>query len=160
VTGEMEARGTGRRASRGVRFRDAGSGGVRADAGVSTVEVVIIAPLIILFVLVLVSLGQTVSGRSAVYGAARDAARAGSLERSQGAAMQAARDVADEQLNDVCVGGTVDVTATGETSHAPGSLFSVEVSCEVRGLDVMGIGLETTMTGASSSPIDPYRRSG
>ncbi len=157
----MEPRGTGRRrrTAGGVReVREARD--IRSDSGVSTVEVVIVAPLIILFVLVLVSLGQTVSGRSAVYGAARDAARAGSLERSQGAAMQAARDVAGEQLTDVCVGGTIDVTATGETSHAPGSLFSVEVSCEVRGLDLMGVGLETTMTGESSSPIDPYRRSG
>jgi Flp pilus assembly protein TadG len=125
------------------------------DRGISTVEVVFIAPLIMLFVLVLVSFGQTVSGRSAVYGAARDAARAGSLERSGGAAMEAARDVADEQLDDVCVGGTVEVLGSG---FERGGLFVVEVSCEVRGLDLMGIGLETTQTGTSSSPVDPYRR--
>jgi hypothetical protein len=39
-----------------------------------------------------------------------------------------------------------------------GGLYTVEVSCEVRGMDLMGIGLETTMTGTSSSPVDPYRR--
>lgn len=121
----------------------------------STVEVVFIAPLIMMFILVLVSFGQTVSGRSAVYGAARDAARAGSLERDAGAAMEAARNVVDDQLNDVCVGGTVSVQGRG---FRRGGLFTVEVSCEVRGLDLMGIGLQTRMEGTSSAPIDPYRR--
>jgi Flp pilus assembly protein TadG len=132
----------------------------RGDRGLSTVEIVIIAPLILLFILVLVSFGQHVSGRSAVYGAARDAARAGSLERSTAAAMHEARAVVDDQLRNVCVDGTVSVRRTSGGGHAPGTLFSVEVSCQVRGLDLMGFGLTTTMSGESSSPIDPYRRSG
>ena len=132
----------------------------RGDRGLSTVEIVIIAPLILLFILVLVSFGQHVSGRSAVYGAARDAARAGSLERSTAAAMREARAVVDDQLRNVCVAGTVSVRRTSGGGHAPGTLFSVEVSCQVRGLDLMGFGLTTTMSGESSSPIDPYRRSG
>jgi Flp pilus assembly protein TadG len=135
-------------------MRERGSA-ARGDRGMSTVEVVFIAPLIMLFILVLVSFGQTVSGRSAVYGAARDAARAGSLERSAGEARAAAEAIVADQLDDVCVGGTTDVNPRG---FELGGLFTVEVSCEVRGLDLMGIGLETTMTGTSSSPVDPYRR--
>jgi Flp pilus assembly protein TadG len=133
-----------------------GSGQRGRDRGLSTVEIVFIAPLIMLFILVLVSFGQTVSGRSAVYGAARDAARAGSLERSEGAAMAAAREVVRDQLDDVCVGGTVDVEQI--TRFALGELFTIEVSCEVRGLDLVGVGLQTEMTGVSSSPVDQYRR--
>jgi TadE-like protein len=132
----------------------------RDERGLSTIEVVFIAPLIILFVLVLVSFGQIVAGRSSVYGAARDAARAGSLERSGGAAMDAARTVAEEQLTDVCVDGTVDVDRTGGAGHRPGDLFTIRVTCEVRGIDLMGIGLDTNSVGESSSPIDPFRRSG
>ncbi|MGP3971011.1 TadE/TadG family type IV pilus assembly protein [Streptomyces sp. 6N223] len=138
-----------------MRVRGRTGSSARGDRGLSTVEVVFIAPLIMLFILVLVSFGQTVSGRSAVYGAARDAARAGSLERSAGAAMAAAREAVTDQLDDVCVGGTVEVDGSG---FALGGLFTVVVSCEVRGLDLMGIGLETRMEGTSSSPIDPYRR--
>ncbi|MGP4113507.1 TadE/TadG family type IV pilus assembly protein [Streptomyces sp. 4N509B] len=130
------------------------------ERGLSTVEVVFIAPLIMLFILVLVSLGQTVSGRSAVYGAARDAARAASLERGVGAAMDAARDVVGEQLEDVCADDPVvtQVDDADGRGFARGELFTIEVSCRVRGLDLVGVGLETTMTGRSSSPVDELRR--
>ncbi|MDT0342891.1 TadE/TadG family type IV pilus assembly protein [Streptomyces litchfieldiae] len=130
------------------------------DRGVSSIEVVILAPVVIGFVLVLVALGQLVSGRSAVSGAARDAARAGSLERSTSAAMREAEEVAEHQLGDVCVAGSVRVVRTSPAGHEPGSLFGVEVSCRVRGLDMLGVGVTSTLSGTSSSPIDPYRRSG
>jgi Flp pilus assembly protein TadG len=134
-------------------MRERGSA-ARGERGMSTVEVVFIAPLIMLFILVLVSFGQTVSGRSAVYGAARDAARAGSLERSAGEARAAAEAIVTDQLADICV----DDPLVDGRGFELGGLYTVEVSCEVRGMDLMGIGLETTMTGTSSSPVDPYRR--
>ncbi|SFT04767.1 TadE-like protein [Streptomyces harbinensis] len=134
------------------RFRD--------DRGVSTVEVVFLAPLMIAFILLLVAIGQQVSGRSAVSGAARDAARAGSLERDSASAAAAAAGTAERELGEVCVGGTVRVEVTSGGGHEPGSLFSVRVSCRVRALDMLGVPVTSTLTGASSSPIDPYRRSG
>jgi Flp pilus assembly protein TadG len=130
-------------------MRERGSA-ARGERGMSTVEVVFIAPLIMLFILVLVSFGQTVSGRSA----ARDAARAGSLERSAGEARAAAEAIVTDQLADICV----DDPLVDGRGFELGGLYTVEVSCEVRGMDLMGIGLETTMTGTSSSPVDPYRR--
>ncbi|WP_228081622.1 TadE/TadG family type IV pilus assembly protein [Streptomyces profundus] len=126
----------------------------------SSLEVVLLAPLMIAFILVLVAFGQQVSGRNAVNGAARDAARAGSLERSTSAAMGAAARVAEGQLDDICVSGSVTVRRTTGTDHQPGTLFGVEVSCRVRGLDMLGVGVTSTISGLSSSPIDPYRRSG
>ncbi|GAA1903399.1 TadE/TadG family type IV pilus assembly protein [Streptomyces sodiiphilus] len=133
--------------------------GARGEGGLSSIEVVFLAPLIITFILVLVAFGQLVSGRGAVDGAARDAARAGSLERSQGAAMASARRVANGQLDDICVSGTVTVSSSGG-AFEPGGLFGVEVSCRVRGLDLLGLNVATRLTGSSSSPIDPYRRAG
>ncbi len=130
----------------------------RRDAGISAVEVVFIAPLIILFILVLVGFGQLVAGRSAVDGAARDAARAGSLERDSAAAKQQAEAVATEQLKDICRGG---ITVEPEqSSHQPGTLYTVTVSCDVKALDLLGLPLTDRLSGTSTAPIDFYRRSG
>ena len=63
-----------------------------------TIEVVILAPVMILFILVLVAFGQLVDGRGAIDGAARDAARAGSLQKDQGTAMAEARKAAAADL--------------------------------------------------------------
>lgn len=129
----------------------------RADRGVSTIEVVILAPIMILFILVLVAFGQLVDGRGAVDGAARDAARAGSIQRSQGVAMDQAIAAAQADLGDTCVDGTLKVRQTS-AGFAPDTLFSVEVSCTIRGLGSLGLDIRKTLTASASSPLDPYRR--
>ncbi|MEU8348886.1 MULTISPECIES: TadE/TadG family type IV pilus assembly protein [Streptomyces] len=127
-----------------------------ADSGISTIEVVILAPVMILFILVLVAFGQLVDGRGAVDGAARDAARAGSIQHDSGVAMSEARAAAEADLEGVCIGGTVQIRRT--SGFEPGGFFTVEVSCEVRGLGMLGLNVTSTLTGTASSPIDPYRR--
>ncbi|OON78491.1 septum determining protein [Streptomyces tsukubensis] len=122
----------------------------------STVEVVILAPVMILFILVLVAFGQLVDGRGAVDGAARDAARSGSLQWREGAAMSEARKAAEADLSDVC-SGPVSIRKTS-AGFADAHLFSVEVSCQVRGLAMLGLDIPTTLTGTSTSPLDPYKR--
>ncbi len=124
------------------------------DRGISTIEVVILAPVIIMFILVLVGFGQLVDGRGAVDGAARDAARAGSLQRTQSSAMEQATSAAQADLDDTCVGGTLNVSQTSAGFKAD-TLFTVQVSCTIRGLD-----LHRTITSSASSPLDPYRRAG
>ncbi|MFD4574904.1 TadE/TadG family type IV pilus assembly protein [Streptomyces sp. NPDC058417] len=128
----------------------------RADRGISTVEVVILAPVMILFVLVLVAFGQLVDGRGALDGAARDAARAGSIQKDPATALAEARRAARADLQDVC-SGPVSVTRTSP-GFAPDTLFTVEVSCEVRGLAMLGLDIPTTLTSRFSSPLDPFRR--
>jgi len=127
------------------------------DRGVSTIEVVILAPVMILFILVLVAFGQLVDGRGAVDGAARDAARAGSIQRSQGAAMNQATAAAEADLADTCVGGTLEVRQTS-AGFTPGGYFTVEVTCMIRGLGSLGLDVRKTLTSTASSPLDPYRR--
>ncbi|WP_431047687.1 TadE/TadG family type IV pilus assembly protein [Streptomyces sp. P1-3] len=136
--------------------RWAGRFGPSADAGLSTIEVVILAPVMILFILVLVAFGQLVDGRGAVDGAARDAARAGSIQHTYSVAMSEARRAAEADLGDVCK-GAVTVRFTG-TDFKPGGFFKVEVSCEVRGLDMLGLGIGSTVKGRAVSPIDPHKR--
>ncbi|MGW4822215.1 TadE/TadG family type IV pilus assembly protein [Streptomyces sp. NPDC004227] len=127
------------------------------DSGLSTVEVVILAPVMILFILVLVAFGQLVEGRGAVDGAARDAARAGSIQKDHATAMAEARKAAEANLADVC-SGPVSVVQTS-AGFAPDTLFTVEVSCEVRGLASLGLNIPTTLSASFSSPLDPFRRS-
>ncbi|MFJ9345551.1 TadE/TadG family type IV pilus assembly protein [Streptomyces sp. NPDC101237] len=136
---------------------EAAHGGRVDDRGLSTVEVVILAPVMILFVLVLVAFGQLVDGRGAVDGAARDAARAGSIQKDHGTAMSEARRAAEADLADVC-SGPVSVVQTSQ-GFAPDSIFTVEVSCQVRGLAMLGLDIPTTLTARFSSPLDPLRRS-
>lgn len=122
----------------------------------STVEVVILAPVMILFILVLVGFGQLVDGRGAVDGAARDAARAGSIQKDHGTAMSEAKKAAQADLDGVCAGPvTVNQTSAGFEND---TLFTVEVSCEIRGLAMLGLDIPTTLTASFSSPLDPLRR--
>ncbi|MEV6792761.1 TadE/TadG family type IV pilus assembly protein [Streptomyces sp. NPDC051320] len=132
-------------------LRHRGGGG---DRGLSTIEVVILAPIMILFILVLVGFGQLVEGRGAVDSAARDAARAGSIQKDGSVAMSEARRAAEADLTDVC-SGPVTVTANG---FVKGGFFTVDVSCQIRGLAMLGLNIPTTLKGHSTSPIDPYRR--
>lgn len=134
------------------------SHGVRdyGDRGLSTIEVVILAPVMIMFILVLVAFGQLVDGRGALDGAARDAARAGSIQKDNVTAMAEARKAAEADLTDIC-SGPVTVTQTS-AGFEPDTIFSVEVSCEVRGLAMLGLDIPTTLTATFSSPLDPFRR--
>ncbi|MGV9908818.1 TadE/TadG family type IV pilus assembly protein [Streptomyces tendae] len=127
-----------------------------ADRGLSTVEVVILAPVMILFILVLVAFGQLVDGRGALDGAARDAARAGSIQKDHGTAIAEAKRAAEANLADVC-SGPVSVVQKSP-GFEPDTLFTVEVSCEVRGLASIGLNIPTTLSATFSSPLDPYRR--
>jgi Flp pilus assembly protein TadG len=126
------------------------------DRGLSAIEVVILAPVMILFILVLVAFGQTVDGRGAIDGAARDAARSGSLQWDQGDAMAEAQKAAEADLTDVCT-GPVTVTKTS-AGFADADLFTVQVSCEVRGLAMLGLNIKTHMSGSFTAPLDPYKR--
>ncbi|MER8224087.1 TadE/TadG family type IV pilus assembly protein [Streptomyces sp. NPDC094143] len=127
------------------------------DSGLSTVEVVILAPVMILFILVLVAFGQLVEGRGALDGAARDAARAGSIQKNHALAMAEAKKAAEADLADVC-SGPVSVVQTSQ-GFEPDTIFTVEVSCQVRGLAMLGLDVPTRLTASFSSPLDPFRRS-
>lgn len=146
----------------GVRNRAAGeaesgqSPSRSGDRGISAVEVVLLTPLLVFFILMLVAFGQQTSGRSAVDGAARDAARAGSLARDAGSAQSAANAVVRDQLQDICVSGTVQVRP--EPTFAPGELYVVHVSCRIRVLDMLWLPAANEVSGTSSAPVDPYRR--
>jgi hypothetical protein len=121
----------------------------------SAIELVITAPVMILFILVLVAFGQMVDARGTLDGAARDAARAGTLQRDARSAHQQAQLAAEADTGHIC-DGRPRVRALG--SFAPGGLYTVRVTCTVRGLSSLGLSIGRTMTAQATSPIDPYRR--
>jgi Flp pilus assembly protein TadG len=129
------------------------------ESGMSTVEVVLLAPLVIGFVMVLVVFGELVNTRGTVQGAARDAARMGSLQRDDGTANRSAYNAAVADLGGTCNAGPASVvqvdpaTKGPSTQFAPGELYTVKVTCAVN-----WFGVGETFVSYFSAPLDVFRR--
>jgi hypothetical protein len=139
---------------------------VRDDRGTMALEMVLLTPLMMTFILVLVGLGRVVEAQSQVDGAARDAARAASLSRTRAAAQANATDAAASTLTDPqdkkhwCQGAPDTVVDFSQWRR--GGQVSVAVHCEVdlTGLSLAGFLPSPTMTGTATAPIDTLRRLG
>ena len=127
------------------------------DAGVSSVEVVLMTPLIVMLMLFIVALGVMVNVRSEVEGAARDAARAGSLQGSgQDAAVQA-QNAAYADLGTRCQGSATVTSAYVPPTGNGGGYYKVTVACTV---DMSGFGMfgaHQTFSQTFAAPIDPLQ---
>ena len=130
------------------------------DAGVSTIEVVLLAPLLVFMMLLIVAFGILTDANGTVSNAASDAARAGSLQRTQTDALAAARTTADADLADTCA-GTPDVQLAPDSDNfTAGGLFSITVTCQAKAFGVLGVNADKTITEQAAAPLDPYRRTG
>jgi Flp pilus assembly protein TadG len=141
---------------------------VRTDApesGVSILEVVLLTPLVVGFIMILVCFGVLVDARGTVQGAARDAARMGSLQRDGGTALSMARQTAAADLGSTCTSYTVtQVDPNNKTPYngfTVGELYTIEVSCTVdlSGLNWFGLPAQKIVS-YSSAPLDIFRRTG
>jgi Flp pilus assembly protein TadG len=120
------------------------------ESGVSTVEVVIALPLLVVLMLFMIYLGIKVNLIGQVQNAADDAARMGSAQRTSGIAQTEAYDAAQADLGaGACLGFGV---ATGGTFTQSGN-FTATVTCT---RDVLGVTVTVVETGIS--PIDTYRQ--
>ncbi|MEV7177820.1 TadE/TadG family type IV pilus assembly protein [Kitasatospora sp. NPDC093679] len=127
------------------------------DAGISTVELVLIAPVLMLLVLVLVAFGQITQARSSLDGTARDAARAGALQRDWSSAVNAATTTASKDAAGICSGGNLQVSPGG--TFEPSGMFTVTLSCRVKGLSMIGLGsIRSDIRATSTAPLDTFRR--
>ncbi|MGH3320762.1 MAG: TadE/TadG family type IV pilus assembly protein [Streptosporangiaceae bacterium] len=124
------------------------------------IEVAILAPVIVIFMLLMIGLGRVVEAKAQVGGAARDAARAASVQRYESGAQQAAEQAASRDLANWCVRPPTVVRTGGV--FAPGALITYEVRCRVdlTGLEVIGFTPTKTVTEDATAPIDTYRRVG
>ena len=133
-----------------------------ASTGSATLELVVLAPAFLALVMLAVAAGRITHSEALVEGAARDAARAASLERSAETADAAADNAAAASLggHDVtCRSLGVDVA--GDFAAPVGSPASVRVAvgCRVALSDVALPGLpgSRTLRAEYTSVIDTFR---
>lgn len=145
---DFSSRGAGQRSGR------AGwSGGAGGDRGSLSAETVLLAPVFLLFLLFVVGAGRVVEAQGEVNGAARDAARAASVERTRAAAEAAAAEAARTALSGEC---EPSVSLEGTRWEAGGQVRAV-VSCPLN-LDFLGFGAAKDMKGDSVVPLERFRR--
>jgi len=131
---------------------------VSGDGGSVSVELTVLAPVVIAMLCLVVGLGRIADADGQVTGAARDAARAASLQRSAAAAQSAAVRAAQTDLSDAGVScAHVDVT-TDTAAFAPGGVVRVTVRCTTSLADLVVAGLpgSKTLTSTAAAPIDSY----
>jgi Flp pilus assembly protein TadG len=111
----------------------------RRDRGAAdALALVLIAPVIVAFALLIVSLGRSVESRSETQAAAESAAQAAALQRSPGAARVAAEAVIDAMLTNPDTCGN-PVVVIDSDDFRPGGTVAVTVTCTAsnRGVEVV-----------------------
>lgn len=132
------------------------------DRGSAALELVIIAPGLLLVLAVLIFAGRVAIAQQAVDSAAADAARSASIARTQGAAGGAAQSAANSSLANQglrCLSTSTSVDTSGFASPVGTAAFvTTTVSCTVNLRD-LGAPIPGTRTVTSTvrSPIDTYR---
>jgi hypothetical protein len=131
----------------------------REERGAAAVEMLLMAPLLMAFVLVVVAGGRYTDSRGQVNDAAYAAARAASLESTIEAGQQAGREAAVDALDErgkACV--NLEVSFAG-TDFQPGGQVQVSVQCRADLRDVVGFGIPGSKWFSADAvvPIERYR---
>lgn len=135
----------------------------RLDSGSVSLELAILGPGFLLFILAVVFGGRYALAGQAVDQAASDAARTASVARSKVEANSSAQAAAENTLRDQrlrCDRLSVQVDTSGfdKPVGTPASV-SVVVTCHVQVGDLRpAITVSRTVTGNASSPLDTYRQ--
>jgi Flp pilus assembly protein TadG len=129
------------------------------DRGSVTTELVVVTPAAIALLCLVALVGRGATARQHVDEAARDAARAASLERDPAAARHAAHTAAATALTSGgtrCAASRVEVDTTA--FHAGGQV-TVTVACDIALSDLALIGVPgtRTVTATSVSVVDTYK---
>ncbi|MGY4963649.1 TadE family protein [Streptomyces sp. 900105245] len=139
---------------------------LKDDRGALSLEAVILFPVLIMVLLLVIAFGRISSADNAVDTAARNAARAASLERTGGAASGAGERVARSVLGQQglqCTATSVSISTDGFSAPLGQSASTTAtVRCTVRLSDIGLPGLPgaKTMTSSFTSSIDSYRQRG
>lgn len=137
-----------------------GQGG--RSTGSATLELVVLAPALLALVLLVVAAGRVAAAQGQVDGAARDAARAASLERSASSAQAAARDTAAASLTAQHVRcGSMTVRVAGSFAAAPGTPAAVQVivgcTLPLGDIGLPGLPGAKSLTADYTTVLDTYR---
>jgi Flp pilus assembly protein TadG len=137
----------------------------RPERGAATIEAVLVAVALGLFVSLVILGGRVEMAKQAVQSAAYDAARSASISRTSGEAQSSGQSSAMASLSQQgirCTRSNVGIdtsafnTPLGTTGSA--ALVSATVACtiDVSGLGIPGI-TRPTITKTMTSPLDAYR---
>jgi competence protein ComGC len=137
----------------------------RTEAGMTTIEAIVLAPVILVLVLFIVFLGRVTTTQQSVQRAARAAARAASQSITRDDAALAINSVVDDSLGthrQHCSIAPTDLTAIGEDTGAEGDwdlgLIQVRITCIIPTTDLGLLGLGTkTFTAVATEPVDTWR---
>ncbi len=140
----------------------AGSRPADRSAGNASLELLILAPVILFLIGLVVAAGRTSIAQGAVAAAARDAARQASIAASPAAARQAAVSTARAALraDGLRCQPAVRLNLAGfATPLGRPAQVSATVICTVRLSDLLvpGVPGSRTLAANFSSPLDPYR---
>lgn len=132
--------------------------GLADDRGSMAIEAVLVVPGLVALLLLVAAFGVVTQARGEVNGAAHDAARAATLQRTSAAARQAAIEVAQHTLtaNQVDCSNIVVVPAQ---RLEPGADFTVEVTCQasLSALGLVGIPGSVTLNATGRSYVEEFR---
>ena len=147
-----------------LRRRDRGP--ADPEGGSISVELVVLAPALVLLLLLVAAGARVVEVQGHIDGAARDAARAASLGRSYHEAWQLARQAAQADLGTTswCLPGTVRASpprgfpAAGGPLPPGGAQVSETVTCDVdmSPFAVFGFHAGKLFSGTAVAPLDPF----
>lgn len=131
------------------------------ESGDAAVELVLIAPVLLVVLLFVVGLGRMAHARQQVNAAAADAARAASLERNLALSDGAARRTARADLGQAGVSCAQLQVAADLSDYRPGGKVQVTVTCTALLHDVAIAGLPGSRTFRSTAtvPIETWRSS-
>ncbi|GAA4578888.1 TadE/TadG family type IV pilus assembly protein [Planotetraspora phitsanulokensis] len=117
------------------------------------VETVLLAPILLIFLMFLVGAGRIVEAQGEVNGAARDAARSASVQRT----LDDAKEAAENAAGDALTGDCEPQVSLADTEWHEGGIVKATVSCELD-LAFLGFSVAQQMSGSSVVPLEQFRR--
>ena len=130
-----------------------------SEQGSASVELVLIVPILLLFILVTIGLGRLEIAHFNVDSAVRAAAENSSSASSAAQAQVEASQVSNQDLSGLGKACVSHSEITDVSDFKPGGWVQVTITCRVSYSDILIPGLpgDTTITESLLVPVDPYR---
>ncbi len=131
----------------------------RGERGAAATELVLVTPLLLLLLVFATLAGRLAGARGDLVGAARDAARAASIQRSPMAAGPAAQSAAEATLADEGFSCASVMVTTDINAFRRGGTVAVKVSCDVDLSDLSPLPLPgvRTVSAQAVEVVDEFR---
>ena len=136
-----------------------GQRGQHGQRGTMALEMVILAPVLLLLFMFLLACGRYFQTSSLLESAARDGARSATQARSLPEAQTRVDEAVSTTMGQAIKSCKDSASGSITTGFVAGSPLSVEVTCTInyRDLGLLGLGGDTTITKRFTSSLDPYR---